>query len=96
MKTSEDIVRQLQKIKGYLSDTFKVNSLALFGSYSRGDQTESSDIDILVDVDPSVGLEFVTLAETLEKTLGGTVDLVSIRAIRPEYRALIEDELIYV
>jgi predicted nucleotidyltransferase len=96
MKTRKDILNQLREMKGFLSESFKVNSLALFGSYSRGDQTETSDVDILVDVDPSLGLEFVTLAEAIEAALGVSVDLVSSRAIRPQYKAAIEKELIYV
>ena len=96
MKTRDDILKRLQEMKSYLSVTFKVNSLALFGSYSRGDQTETSDVDILVDVDPSLGLEFVTLAEEIEDSLGISVDLVSSRAIQSQYRAAIEEELIYV
>ena len=96
MKTKEDIIKQLREMKSYLSESFKVKSLALFGSYSRGDQTDASDIDILVDVDPSLGLEFVALADAIENALGVSVDLVSSRAIRSEYMSVIEDELIYV
>lgn len=43
--------------------------MGLFGSYATGDATEQSDVDILVDVDPSIGLRFVTLAETIECSL---------------------------
>ena len=51
--------------------------MALFGSYARGDQQSDSDVDILVDIDPSVGLEFVTLAEQIEQLLDLPVELVS-------------------
>ena len=61
---------------------FKVSRLALFGSYARGDQKPDSDVDILVDIDPSVGLEFVTLANQIEQLLGLPVELVSWRAIK--------------
>ena len=53
-------------------------------------------MDILVDVDPSIGLEFVTLADTIEDLLGLPVDLVSRRAVKPRYWKYIEQELIYV
>ena len=36
-----------------------VTRLVLFGSCARGQQTETSDEDILVEVDPSIGLRFV-------------------------------------
>ena len=70
--------------------------MALFGSFARGDQRADSDVDILVEVDPSIGLEFVTLAERIEKLLGVTVDLVSSRAITSKAMKYIEPELIYV
>lgn len=70
--------------------------MALFGSYSRGDQQPNSDVDILVEVDPSIGLEFVTLAERIEKLLGVSVDLVSSRAVNSRAMKYIEPELIYV
>jgi predicted nucleotidyltransferase len=53
-------------------------------------------VDILVEVDPSIGLEFVTLAERFEKLLGTSVDLVSIRAVTAKAMKFIEPELIYV
>jgi hypothetical protein len=94
--TKEEILKTLTKDKPDLQRQFKVRSLALFGSYARGDQQADSDVDILVEVDPSIGLEFVTLAERIEKLLGVSVDLVSSRAITPKAWKFIEPELIYV
>jgi len=48
----------------------------------------------LIDVDPSIGLKFVQLAEELERALGRRADVVSRRAIKPEYWKLIEPDLI--
>ena len=70
--------------------------MALFGSWALDEQTETSDVDILVDVDPSIGLRFVALAERLEALLGQHVDLVSSRAVKPGLLKQIEDELIDV
>ena len=66
--------------------------LALFGSWARNEQTETSDVDILVEVDPSIGLRFVTLAERLESLLEQHVDLVSIRAVKPSLLKQIQAE----
>ena len=57
-------------------------------------RTVISDVDILVDVAPSIGLDFVTLADDLERLLDRKVDLVSTRAVRPALWAEIEAELI--
>ena len=92
----DDILTLLAREKSNLSKEFKVRALGLFGSYVRGDQHPKSDIDILVDVDPSIGLEFVTLAERLEELLGVHVELVSKRAVKPRFLKHIEKDLLYV
>lgn len=94
--TKEEILKVLAKGKPELQKQFKVSKMALFGSYARGDQQAGSDVDILVEVDPSIGLEFVTLAERIEKLLGVPVDLVSSRAVSSMTMKYIEAELIYV
>jgi len=96
MKRREEILKILAANKLDLEQRFKVRRLALFGSIARGDSTKDSDIDILVDVDPSIGLEFVTLADTIEKLIGTDTDVVSLRSIKPHYRRLIEQESIDV
>lgn len=96
MKTREEILSVLGREKQKLAEQFKVHSLALFGSYARNEQQQDSDVDILVEVDPSIGLEFVSLADSIEKLLGLPVELVSRGAIKPRYLKAIEQDLIYV
>ena len=96
MKTREEILAGLGTAKSELQERFRVRTLALFGSYARNQQTERSDVDILVEVDPSIGLGFVSLAEELERRLQERVDLVSSRAVKPNRRRFIEPDLIYV
>ena len=86
----------LSQNKYLLESRYKVRRMALFGSYARGDQKAESDVDILVDIDPSVGLEFVTLAEQIEELLGLPVELVSKLAIKPNKLKYIEQDLVYV
>jgi len=93
--TREEILSRLRESKQRLQAEFPLRRLALFGSYARGTPISGqSDIDILVEVEPSIGLGFVTLAERLEKLLGRRVDLVSRRAIKPSLWKRIEPELI--
>ena len=94
--TKDEILSLLVQNKAELKYRFKVRRLALFGSYARGDQKPDSDVDILVDIDPSVGLEFVTLADQIEQFLELPVELVSLRAIKPNKLKYIERDLIYV
>jgi predicted nucleotidyltransferase len=95
-KTRKEILKLLSQNKSELEKKFKVSRLALFGSYARGDQRPDSDVDILVDVDPSIGLEFVDLAERIEQLIELPVELVSRRAVKPRNMKFIEQELIYV
>lgn len=96
MKTREEIIRLLEGGKADLCARFPVKSLALFGSYARGDERPDSDVDIMVEVSPDIGLEFVALAHRIEHLLGTRVDLVSRRAVKAHHWKHIERELIYV
>jgi predicted nucleotidyltransferase len=92
----EEILERLRTGRPALQREFPLQRIALFGSVARGEATEDSDVDILVDVDPSIGLGFVTLAERLEEMLGRKVDLVSRRAVKPLLWQEIEPELVDV
>lgn len=96
MKTRDEVMAILAKQKPELVRRFPVRQLALFGSYARGDQTPESDVDVLVEVDPSIGLRFVSLAHTIEDVIGLPVDLVSRGAVSPRKWKVIEPELMYV
>ncbi len=96
MKTKEDIIEALKALKPMVMDTFKVRSIALFGSFARGEQTETSDVDIIVDVDSSIGLDFVDLADLIEAKLGITADVIPADGIKPRYREFIAKDLLYV
>ena len=93
MRSAQEILEILQIALPELARDFHVTRLALFGSYARGQQTEASDVDILVEVDPSIGLRFVDLAERIESLLGVRADVVSRRAITPRHWAVIESAI---
>ncbi len=96
MQTRESILMQLRAVKNDVQARYPVHRLALFGSWARGDQHQGSDIDILIEVDGSIGLRFINLAQDLEACLGHKVDLVSRRAIKPNMWQYIEQDLIDV
>ena len=96
MKTKEDVINVLKALKPLLMNSFNVRSIALFGSYARGDQTENSDVDVIVDVDSSIGIRFVDLAELIEDRLGIPADVIPADGIKPRYREFIAKDLLYV
>lgn len=53
-------------------------------------------MDILVEVGPEIGLDFVTLADRIESLLGQPVEVVSRRALKPKFLESIKGDLVYV
>ena len=96
MKSRNEIIQLLTNCKRKFGALYLIKKMGLFGSYARGDQTDQSDVDVLVEVDPQIGLDFVTLANSIEKELGLPTDVVSSGALKLRYRQAIESELIYV
>jgi len=95
MKSKKEIEKLLRKKKPYLKKRFNVIEIGFFGSYARGEETDKSDIDILVSFSDSIGWEFIDLKEYLEKLLDCTVDLVTIKALKPQLKESILREVVY-
>ena len=70
----------------------------LFGSFSRGEETQDSDVDILVALDKSkpIGLKFFGMLNDLEELLGRKVDLVSEGTLLPFAKDSVEHDKILV
>ncbi len=95
--TDLDTIKQiLTQLKPELTDKYHVSSIGLFGSVVRDDFSPSSDIDIIVDFSQPIGIEFIDLADLIEKKLNKTVDLVSKNGVKQKYYRTIESEIIYV
>lgn len=86
----------LEQLKPELAQKFHVQTIGLFGSVVREDFSSSSDIDIIVDFDQPIGIEFIDLAYYMEHHLKKKVDLVSRNGVKDKYFKAIEQEIIYV
>jgi len=96
MEQLSEIKQVLKQLKPELTQRFHVQSLGLFGSVVRDDFSPSSDIDIIVDFDRPVGIEFIDLAQYIEQRLRKKVDLVSRKGVKDKYFKAIEREIVYV
>ena len=97
MKKLSKIKEIIKQHKKELEQRFKVKEIGVFGSYVRGEEKRRSDIDILVEFKEPVGLfEFMDLEEHFEKLLGGKVNLVSKKALKPRIGRYILEEVIYI
>ncbi len=91
-----EIKKVLEQLKPELAQRFHVQTIGLFGSVVRDDFSPSSDIDIIVDFDQPIGIEFIDLADYMEQRLQKKVDLVSRNGVKDKYFKAIEREIIYV
>ena len=102
--TLEEIKDLLRKHKKELKERFKVKSIAIFGSYARGEQKKESDVDMIIEFvkEESLGaFKFIglmmDLEEYLQEILGKKVHLApKSQAIKSKKWKSIEKELTYI
>ena len=94
----ELVIKKLKEIKDYLRKEYGIENIGLFGSLVRNEQNESSDIDLLIEIQAEMLslIKYMKLKFFLEDILGRKVDLVLKRAIKPRLRERILKEVIYV
>lgn len=69
---------------------YRVKRAELFGSQVRGDATEKSDVDLLIELPQGASLfDFIGLKQDLEDALGRPVDLVEYDAVKPRLKPYI-------
>ncbi len=91
------VLTRLRGRIGEIRQRFAVKALAIFGSIARDDALDDSDVDVLVAFDRKASFDlFMDLKFYLEDLLGTRVDLVTDKALRPQVRRAIEQEIIHV
>lgn len=96
MLSGKDIIEILNNKKEFLFSKYSIQSMALFGSYARDENSSDSDVDIMVEFKDTIGFKFTDLADELEKTLNLKVDLVSKNGIKAKYFEYLKQDLKYV
>lgn len=87
MVAGDAVLQELKELKPRMCEHYKVKEIGIFGSIARGDDSEQSDIDVLVEFEQGADLfDLVALAQFLEQHMGRPVDLVTKRALRVEIR----------
>ncbi len=99
MKTLDEVKTRLEELKPILKQRYQVETIGIFGSYSRKEQKSKSDVDILVtfiepnDIDL---IDFIEIKQFLRRRLKVKVDLVKKSALKPMIRDKILEETIYI
>jgi len=96
MVRSDQIESTIIKLKPILKQQFAVEKIGYFGSFARDEQTENSDLDILVSFDKPIGWAFFDLQELLENELKIKVDLVSVNALKEQLKNSILEQAKFI
>ena len=93
----QDCIHKLSDFKKAFAQKYGILKLGIFGSVARNENTEDSDIDIVVEVRKPSLLLMHELREALKQLLGCEVDLVRFRdSLRPLFKSNIQKDVIYV
>ncbi|MEM2173226.1 MAG: nucleotidyltransferase family protein [Thermoproteota archaeon] len=99
MKRIEEIKDKIEKLKPVLRERFRVKIIGVFGSYTRGEEREDSDLDVLVEFEEGAELsllDFIRLENYLSEELGVKVDLVEKNTLKPRIGKRILEEVVYI
>lgn len=96
MGTLADILTVLRRERARLFAKYGLKSMAVFGSATRDDFRPESDVDIVVEFERPIGIEFIDLADELESIVHRKVDLVTRGSIKARYMPYILPDLKYV
>ena len=99
MESLEAVKAKLEELKPTLQAEYHITELGIFGSYVRGEQTEESDVDILVAFDPSFDFGLFTychIQNYISDTLNKKIDLVMKTSLKPYIGKSILQEVIYL
>ncbi len=99
MLTKEEILQFLAEQKVMLKQEFQIIKLGLFGSYARNEQTDKSDIDLMIEFEPNTAdlaekkarIKFIVKSKFQKK-----VDICREKYIKPYYKQQILQSTIYV
>jgi uncharacterized protein len=97
MQSREDCLKKIYLIKSDLINRFHIKKIGIFGSVARCENTEESDLDLIVDFSEPIGMiRFLELQDLLKEALNMNIDLTTPRALKPVIKNEIEKDIIYV
>lgn len=97
MKEIEKIIEKLKEVKPVLEQDYFITEIGVFGSYARDEQTDTSDIDILIDNRRGMTLfTLVRLQDFLSSLFGKKVDIAFKKTLKPGIGKNIFSEVVYV
>jgi predicted nucleotidyltransferase len=93
----EQILESIKKEKPFLQSQFGVEEIGLFGSFARGEEKETSDVDILVLLKKKTLSNYFDLLDYLESKLNKKIDLVTNHpGLSDRFRKMVGRDIVYV
>ncbi len=93
----KEIVKILKEVKYETEQKYKARLKGIFGSYARGEESNKSDLDVLVEFEKEANLlHLVGLSLFLEEKLHLPVDIVPYDSVREEIRDYVLKEAVYL
>ena len=90
-----NIIDILRRRDREIKERFQVKRIGLFGSFARGEETDTSDVDIMVEFEQPTFDNFMKLAFFLEDLLGRKVELVTPDSLSPYSAPYVKDEVVW-
>jgi len=90
-----NVMETLKKHEEEIRERYGVRKIAVFGSCVRGEQKETSDIDILVEFEEPTFDNFMNLSSYLEALFGKKVDLITTKGMSPYIGPIIQKEAVW-
>ncbi|MEE9215345.1 MAG: nucleotidyltransferase domain-containing protein [Thermodesulfobacteriota bacterium] len=95
--TTNQIIGFLRTQKDFFKREFRVKKIGIFGSCARGNITDESDIDVVVELERPDMFYMIGIKQTIEEAFGNKVDVVRLRErMNKALRHRIEKDVIYV
>jgi len=94
-----EILKYLKSKQDFFRNNFGIEFVGIFGSFSRDEATDDSDIDILYTIKKNVKFSMFTylkINKILEEFFHRKVDLVRDETLKPTFKKYIEKDLMYV
>lgn len=90
-----EALRILKEHENEIKRRFGVKRIGIFGSHARGEERETSDVDVFVEFIAPTFDNFMDLAFFLEDLFGREVDLVTTRGLSPHIAPFVEREVVW-
>lgn len=90
-----NVIETLRSHEPEIRKRFYVKRIGVFGSFARGEQKETSDVDILVEFEKPTFDNFMNLAFFLEDLFQRKVDLVTPNSLSPYIGPHVKNEVVW-